>query len=224
MIDEPNKHRPIRELPPDEPDSQAPRPDDAADPAAAHERLDGRPSDADAAPQADLGDSLDAGAAATAREDSDTNENDPITMLERSCAEMEAKYLRAAADLQNYVRRTQQNVADARQQQLMDVAKSLVLVLDHFDHALEVDPASTSPDALLAGVQIVRDELLGALERFGVKRLEVKQGDEFDPHRHEALMRQAVEGLGPDRIAVQFKPGYTLEDKTLRPAQVSVTE
>jgi molecular chaperone GrpE len=106
----------------------------------------------------------------------------------------------------------------------MDVARAMVLVLDHFDHALDVDPANTSPDALLTGVRMVRDELLGALERFGVKRFEVKQGDEFDPHRHEALMRQAIDGLEPDRIADQIKPGYTLEDKTLRPAQVSVTE
>lgn len=148
----------------------------------------------------------------------------PETPACEQCAQMESKYLRAAADLQNYAKRTGQNIADARQQQLMDVARALVVVLDHFDHALEVDPDSTSADALLKGVRIVRDELLGSLERFGVKRFEVKQGEQFDPNRHEAMMRQAVEGLEPDRVAAQLQPGYMLDEKTLRPAKVSVTE
>lgn len=148
----------------------------------------------------------------------------PETPVCERCAEMESKYLRAAADLQNYAKRTRQNIADARQQQLMDVARALVTVLDHFDHALEVDPDSTSADALLKGVRIVRDELLGSLERFGVKRFEAKQGEQFDPNRHEAMMRQAVEGLEPDCVAAQLQPGYMLEEKTLRPAKVSVTE
>lgn len=194
MMDKPKKHPPIREIPPPPEVS----PEESAGTAQGHEPLAKLPEQAPA--------------------------DDPMAALEQRCAELEAKYLRATADLQNMVRRSQQNVTDARQQQLMDVARAMVLVLDHFDHALDVDPANTSPDALMTGVRMVRDELLGALERFGVKRLEVKQGEQFDPHRHEALMRQAVDGLGPDRIAVQFKPGYTLEDRTLRPAQVSVTE
>ena len=149
---------------------------------------------------------------------------DPATPACELCADMESKYLRAAADLQNYAKRTRQNIADARQQQLMEVARALVTVLDHFDHALEADPDSTSADALLKGVRMVRDELLGSLERFGVKRYEAKQGDQFDPNRHEAMMRQAVEGLEPDRVAAQLQSGYMLEEKTLRPAKVSVTE
>ncbi len=156
--------------------------------------------------------------------DSGSPEAAPETRVCERCDEMESKYLRAAADLQNYAKRTRQNIADARQQQLMDVAKALVTMLDHFDHALEVDPDSTSADALLKGVRIVRDELLGSLERFGVKRFEAKQGEQFDPNRHEAMMRQAVEGLDPNCVAAQLQPGYMLEEKTLRPAKVSVTE
>ena len=156
--------------------------------------------------------------------DSDGEPEDELTQLRQQCAELNSKYLRTAADMQNFARRAAQNVADARQQQLMAVTRAMVAVMDHFDKALEVDPENTSADALLEGMRIVRDELLGALEKFGVKRVEVKQGDQFDPICHEAMMRQAVEGLEPDRIAAQFQPGYVLEDKTLRPAKVSVSE
>ena len=95
------------------------------------------------------------------------------------------------ADYQNFVRRAEQNVVAARQQQLLEVAKQLVTVLDHFDHALGVDPQKTSAGDLLKGVNIVRDELMRALSSFGVERLDVQAGEPFDPNKHEALMRQA---------------------------------
>ena len=147
-----------------------------------------------------------------------------VERLQAERDEFENKYLRAAADLQNYARRTQQNMNAARQQQLMDVARALLVVLDHFDHALDMDPDTTSTDSLLQGVQIVRDELLNSLERFGDKRMSVNQGDHFDPNCHEAVMRQAVDGIDPDHIAALLQPGYCLADKTLRPAKVSITE
>jgi len=144
--------------------------------------------------------------------------------LHRQRDEIESRFLRVSADYQNYVRRAQQNISTAREQLLIDVAKSLVTVLDHFDRALEVDPEKTSSSDLLAGMQIVRDELLKTLEVHGVRRLEAKRGDEFDPTRHEGLMRQVVKGIAPDHVARQLQPGYTLGEKTLRPAQVSLTE
>ena len=73
-------------------------------------------------------------------------------------------------------------------------------------------------------MRIVRDQLMSALEGFGVSRIDARPGEQFDPNRHEAMMRQAVEGLEPDRVAAQLQPGYMLDEKTLRPAKVSVTE
>ena len=71
---------------------------------------------------------------------------------------------------------------------------------------------------------IVRDELLKALSRFGVKRLEVAAGELFDPTRHEAMMRQASDEIDSNHVTSQLQPGYTLGDKTIRPAKVSVAE
>ena len=147
-----------------------------------------------------------------------------LDTLQRDRDQMESKYLRVSADYQNFVRRSQQNIDTAREQQLMSMAKSLITVLDHFDRALEVDPAKTTCGNLIAGVQIVRDELLKSLEQFGVRRLEVSPGDVFDPTQHEALMREPAHDIEPNHVATQLQPGYTLGEKTLRPAQVSVTE
>ena len=134
------------------------------------------------------------------------------------------RLLRSAADYQNIVRRSQQTIAEAGQQQLADVAKALIAVMDHFDRALEADPAKVSVQSILQGVQIVHDELRKTLEKFGVKRLEVNPGDEFNPKLHAALMHQKAEGVPPGRIAAMLQPGYVLNDRTLRPAQVTVAE
>ena len=165
----------------------------------------------------------DEGAGITEAETDQPPESE-LEKLRRERDELDARYLRVSADYQNFVRRSQQNIDSAREQQVMALAKSLVTVLDHFDRALEVEPEKTSASDLLDGVQIVRDELLKTLEQFGVRRLEVSPGDPFDPTYHEALMRQAVDGLEPNRVAAQMQPGYTLGDKALRPAKVSLTE
>lgn len=149
---------------------------------------------------------------------------DPLAELQGQYDEMHQRLLRLAADYENYKRRSLANIDAAREQSVMDMARALVTVLDHFDRALEVEVNDPAGQSLLKGVQMVRDELLRTLERFGVRRLEVKPGDPFEPEKHEALMRQAVEGIEPDHVAMQLQAGYTLNDKTLRPAQVAVAQ
>ena len=138
--------------------------------------------------------------------------------------EFEAKLMRTAADYQNFVRRSQINLDNAKQETLMKVARSLVGVLDNFDRALEVDAEKTSAQDVQKGVESIRSSLLQALESFGLKKITVQPGDEFDPNIHEALMRQPVENIESNHVAAQFMPGYLLKDQPVRPAQVSVAE
>ncbi|MEM1354311.1 MAG: nucleotide exchange factor GrpE [Planctomycetota bacterium] len=147
-----------------------------------------------------------------------------LNQLQEERDDLEQRLMRVSADYQNFARRAAHNVESAAQQKLMDIARALVTVLDHFDRALEADPETTSAQDLLGGVTIVKNELLAALGRFGIERLEVGPGDEFDPNRHEALMRQPSEDVQANHVTMQLQPGYTLGDKVVRPAQVSVAE
>lgn len=149
---------------------------------------------------------------------------DEATALRRERDELNARMLRLAADYQNFQRRAQQNVTSAEEQQAMSLARSLVPVLDHFDRALEIDPEKSKLADLLQGVQMVRDELLRALGRFGVQRLTPEPGEAFDPERHEALMRQPHDEIESGHVIMQLEPGYLLNDKTVRPAKVAVAE
>ncbi len=147
-----------------------------------------------------------------------------LAALQAERDDLESRLLRVSADYQNYVRRSQQNLTDAQDQQLMQVVKALLTPMDQFDHALAVDPDATTTQAVLQGVQIVRDELQKVFNQFGIKRLEVQPGDEFDPLRHEALQRIATEGVDSGRVAQQVQAGYLLGDKPLRPAKVIIAE
>ncbi len=147
-----------------------------------------------------------------------------LEKLRSETGELQGKLMRAIADYQNYVRRAEQNVVVARQQQTIDMSRALVNVLDHFDNAVAVDPEKVAAAKLLEGVKIVREELLKTLEQFGVRRIEAKAGDEFDPRQHEAMLKQKVEGVGPGCVGMQLQSGYVLGEITLRPAKVTVTE
>ena len=149
---------------------------------------------------------------------------DLLASVQQERDELHDRLLRTMADYQNYARRAEQNIIHAREQSLMATAKQLVTVLDHFDHAVQIDHETTSTEDLLRGVIMVRDELLKTLQNLGIERLDVQVGTPFDPIRHEAMMRQPSDEVESNHITVQLQPGYMLGDKTVRPAKVSVAE
>jgi molecular chaperone GrpE len=149
---------------------------------------------------------------------------DPLEAMRAERDALEDKLKRMMADYQNLARRAKQNEIAARQYQLIEVAKQMVPVLDHFDSALGVDAAASSVEDLLKGVSIVRDELMRSLAGFGVERVDVEAGEVFDPNRHEALMRQADTDIEPNHVTAQLQPGYVLNDVTIRAAKVSIAE
>jgi len=145
-----------------------------------------------------------------------------LAELQAQLKEMNDRLLRERADYQHLARRADASVAAAREQAWVDMARSMVNVLDHFDHALAVDPEKASVKDLLGGMTIVRDELLKAMGQFGVERLNVEPGEAFDPNQHEALMRTETDDVDSGCVAQQLQPGYTMGTKTIRPAKVAV--
>ena len=147
-----------------------------------------------------------------------------IEKLEGEVAEYEDRYLRAAAELRNYRKR----VADQRAQQLQYAHEQLVTtllpVLDHMELALEsAHSEDESPEEVLAGVQMIYRQLQEVLGQFGVKRVEAV-GEQFDSGIHEAVERRNVEdgAVASGEIIEEFRPGYKLHDRVVRPAQVCV--
>ncbi len=147
-----------------------------------------------------------------------------IEELESEVAQYEDRYLRAAAELRNYRKRT----TDQRAQQLQYAHEQLVTallpVLDHMELALRsADVEAQSPEEVLAGVEMIHRQLLEVLQQFDVRRV-AAVGEQFDVRVHEAVERRTVEDGTVDsgEIIEEFRPGYKLHDRVLRPAQVCV--
>jgi molecular chaperone GrpE len=143
-----------------------------------------------------------------------------VTALEKEVADLKEARLRAVADLQNTARRGVENEARARSQGVMGAARAIFPVLDHVDLALQQKGLSAEQAA--QALAMLREELARSLEKVGVERIDPKVGQPFDPGVHEAVMKQAVDGVEPGCVSMAFQSGYRLGDSVLRPAKVAV--
>jgi hypothetical protein len=107
-----------------------------------------------------------------------------------------------------------------------NIAKDLLSVADNLRRALDSAPAA--PDEatknLLAGVAATERELMAAFERNGIRRVEPKLGDRFDPNQHEAMFEVPNTGHAAGSIVQVLQPGYMIQDRLLRPAMVGVAK
>lgn len=186
---------------------------------ASHGGTKGHSSDCAGASDAARADPAQAGAAAPEPAAGQT----AMDELKRQVDERQAAYLRALADFQNFQRRAGENEVRARDRGIAQVARAIVPVLEQMDLALGHDLKALDAEKLAGAVEMIRRELLKALEGQGISRISPAPGDEFDPMCHEAVMQQPAEGIAPGHIAACFQAGYRHGDSTLRPAKVSVT-
>ncbi len=152
-----------------------------------------------------------------------TESNEPIdriAALELEIAELKASRLRALADLQNTARRGVENESRALSQGVMGAARSILPVVDHVELALQ--QSGMTREQAMHGLSMLRDELTKALEKVGIEAIQPAVGDAFHPGVHEAVMRQAAEGVAANHISMVLQSGYRLADSVLRPAKVAV--
>lgn len=136
------------------------------------------------------------------------------------------RYLRAAADLENYKKRTMREREEAERFCISQLVRELLPVLDNLDRALEhaglsENGASLPKDAFTEGVVATRRLFEDTLAKFGVKAF-ASLGTSFDPNRHEAMQQLETEAQRPGTVARELTRGYLLHDRLLRPALVAV--
>ena len=130
------------------------------------------------------------------------------------------RYLRLAADFENFRRRKAQEMADRARYASEDAARVMLPVLDNLRRA--VDHADTADVTdLVNGLHLVVREFEAALASIGVTPIDAV-GTPFDPAVHEALGGEEAEGVEVDTVSDELQRGYRLHDRVLRPALVRV--
>ena len=132
------------------------------------------------------------------------------------------KYLRLAAEFDNYKRLIQRDQRDQIRFGNEHLLKELLPVVDNLERAIKASQNGGSSDVLIQGVDLTLKQLTGALTRFHVIPVETA-GQPFDPAKHQAVTSVASEKVPERHIVDEFQRGYLLHDRILRAAMVSVS-
>jgi molecular chaperone GrpE len=151
-----------------------------------------------------------------------------IARLKAEAADLRDRLLRAHAEMDNVRKRLEKEKADTAKYAITKFARDVVGIGDNVQRAIDAVPERTAEQdpalkSFRDGVTMIERELLSVLERHGVKRVDPK-GQPFNPHFHQAVMEMPSPDVPSGTITQVFQPGYTLEDRVLRPAMVVVAK
>lgn len=144
-----------------------------------------------------------------------------LDALRQSLSDGENRYLRLAADFDNFRRRKEQELTDSRRYASDEAARALLPVLDNLRRAVEHAPEGGAEDFFVDGLQLVVREFEAALARLGVSAVPAV-GEPFDPAVHEAIGGVESDDVEQDTVIDELLPGYLLHDRLLRPAVVRI--
>lgn len=154
-------------------------------------------------------------------------EAEAMVALVQENAQLKDKLLRTLAEMENLRRRTEREVADARQYGIAGFARDVLGVADNMRRALEAVGPELRADAggqvLIEGVELTERELAKALEKNGVVRFD-PQGQKFDPNLHQAMYEVPDPSVPSGTVVQVIQAGYKLGDRMLRPALVAVAK
>ena len=135
--------------------------------------------------------------------------------------EYQDQFLRAKAETENVRRRGQEDVAKAYKFAIESFAEALVPVADSLEKALQSSDAP--PEAMRQGVELTFKQLLAAFAKNNLKEID-PAGQKFDPHFHEAIATVPADGVPPNHVVSVLQKGWTIADRVLRPALVTVAQ
>ena len=185
-------------------------------------------SDSETAPQDAAGhapdDVPDPSTATPASEDTE-KPADLQAQLEKAQGEAKEHYerfLRTAAELDNFRKRKEREVRDLRKYANQNLLKELLNVVDNLERAIGATQDAGATDGLVEGVDMTLKELLKIFENAGVNPIEAVD-QPFDPNLHEAVMQEECTDIPENTVIRELQRGYQIHDRLLRPAMVVVS-
>ncbi len=199
-------------------------------------------SDNDVRPDEEIPDHEDASPAPSPQADGSPAEPPPMTggpevaelvatraelkRLENEVKDLRDSLARRQADFENYRKRMERERSETYARVVVDIAAKLLPVLDNLKRALETEASVEASESdefrhFLSGVDLIYKQLNGVLEALGVKAVPA-EGEQFDPHLHEAVVTEPTDDYEPDTVMQEIVRGFKVGDKLIRPALVKV--
>jgi molecular chaperone GrpE len=141
--------------------------------------------------------------------------------LTEELARCHDRLLRTAAEFDNYRKRTERERRELTDRTVEAILLDLVDVVDDFERALSVEAGERGVEAYRQGVELIHRRVLDLLGRRGVTPVDAV-GADFDPNLHQAVTTEPAGGHRDGEVVEQFRRGYLIGDRLLRPAMVKV--
>jgi grpE len=154
------------------------------------------------------------------KESEDKEETDPLTIVQEEAEKWKDKYIRLAAEFDNYKKRTLKEKSELILNGSEKTISTILPILDDFERALA--DKTEDPKTIKEGFDLIFKKFLKALETLGVNKIETDDAD-FNVDYHEAIAM--VPGMGDDKkgkVIDCVQTGYKLNDKVIRHAKVAV--
>ncbi|MCR4401800.1 MAG: nucleotide exchange factor GrpE [Firmicutes bacterium] len=156
----------------------------------------------------------------------DTGENGAaLEDLLRQETALKEKFLagwqRAQADLENFKKRVAREQADLRDAVVESVVRDMLPALDSLERAVKHAKTSAADQSIAQGLDLVMGKFLEFLSRQGIRPIPAA-GEQFDPMRHEAVLRVATVEAEEGTVLEEIQRGYASERRVVRPALVTV--
>jgi len=145
-----------------------------------------------------------------------------VEQLQKERDDIYNRLLRKSAEFDNFRKRIERERKEFTEWAAADVLSDLLAVMDDFERALAAE-APASAQAYKAGVELIHRALAELVRKRGVTPVEAL-GADFDPHLHQAVAYEAVDGAREGEVVEELRKGYMLGERLLRPSLVKVAK
>jgi molecular chaperone GrpE len=131
--------------------------------------------------------------------------------------------LRKQAEFDNYRKRVERERQMVSEAAAAGIVEELLPLMDDLERALKTEAVGDAADAYRRGVELIHRQLAEILRKRGVRPIEAL-GADFDPYYHQAVAHDPAEGRREGEVIEEFRRGYMLGDRLLRPSMVKVAK
>jgi len=153
----------------------------------------------------------------------DDTETPTMPDLQEELLVAQDKYLRLAAEFENYKRRSQRDLNEAIKFANESILKNLVPVIDNLERAIQCGKDIGLDNAVMEGVELTHKSFLETVGKVGLRQIS-SAGEPFDPSMHQAVAQVESSTLDANMVVDEFQKGYFLHDRIVRPAMVTVSK
>ncbi len=149
---------------------------------------------------------------------------DKIEALEEEIALLKDQNIRAYAEMENSKRRLKEESVTYKKYASLSLVADLVNPIDMLVKVCSIEQQSPEMNNFLIGFNMIANQLVDILKQDGLSIIEASKDTDFDPIIHQAVSKEAVEGVSSNKIIEVLQTGYKYKDRVIKPAMVKVSE